>query len=96
MAKLKIENIPYGLYPKLKQLVEEHNCNIEKEVWQSKYDNYVKYSHQPACTVGFDLTVELEGSNLAKLKFIGYLFNRIIENIDKLECLLKQEDICAT
>lgn len=65
-------------------------CNIEyRELYKSKYDEYVVYEYEPAFTVEFYYSVDING-NPDVINFIDYLIKQHMKNIEKLNKLIKE------
>lgn len=79
---LEIKNIPNKLTNWLVDTIENNGCKVERIEWQSKYNSYVVYDYEPTCTEGFIITILYSGPSLQHCKFIEYLYNKRIENIE--------------
>lgn len=59
------------------------------ELYTSKYNTYVVYEHEPFCIEGFYYSVDVNGKPEV-INFIDYLIKHHIENIEKLNKLIKE------
>lgn len=69
-------------------LLDEYNIEY-RELYKSKYNEYVVYEYEPSFTVGFYYSVDIEG-NPDVINFIDYLIKQHIKNIEKLNKLIKE------
>lgn len=53
--------------------------------WQSKYNKYVSYSHEPNCLDNFMKHRRLKFKSEEHIKFFLYLLNNYIDNIKQLQ-----------
>ena len=69
-------------------LLNEYNIDYQEE-WVSSYDDYVRLSYEPITTTGFKYNVRVSGEPNV-INFIDYLIKQHIENIEKLNKLIKE------
>lgn len=69
-------------------LLDEYNIEY-RELYKSKYNEYVIYEYEPSFTVGFYYSVDING-NPDVINFIDYLIKQRIKNIEKLNKLIKE------
>ena len=63
------------------------NGSIEHVIWQSKYNNYVVYNHEPFCSDGFKIVMILKEGSVHN-EFILFHLTQQLNNIEHLEkCL---------
>lgn len=70
-------------------LLDEYNIEY-RELYKSKYNEYVVYEHEPYFTVGFMYNVQVNGEPNV-INFIDYLIKQYIKNIEKLNKLIKEK-----
>lgn len=70
-------------------LLDEYNIDYQEE-WVSIYNDYVRLHYEPICTTGFKYNVQVNG-NPDVINFIDYLIKQHIENIEKLNKLIKEK-----
>lgn len=94
MAKKEKEyNYSIGLYDItyrqfILNLLDEYDIDYAEE-WVSKYDDYVRLSYEPISTAGFMYNTRVNGKPEI-INFIDYLVKQHIENIEKLNKLIKE------
>ena len=54
---LEIKNINKELVDWFEEIVDEHNCRVERKEWKSKYNSYVVYDYEPFCSEGFEINI---------------------------------------
>lgn len=69
-------------------LLNEYDIDFQEE-WVSKYDDYVRIPYEPISTAGFMYNVQVNGKPEV-INFIDYLIKHHIENIEKLNKLIKE------
>lgn len=69
-------------------LLNEYDIDYQEE-WVSKYDDYVRIPYEPISTAGFMYNVQVNGEPEV-INFIDYLIKQHIENIEKLNKLIKE------
>lgn len=69
-------------------LLNEYDIDYQEE-WVSKYDDYVRIPYEPISTAGFMYNVQVNGKPEV-INFIDYLIKQHIENIEKLNKLIKE------
>ena len=69
-------------------LLKEYDIDYQEE-WVSKYNDYVRLSYEPISTAGFMYNVQVNGKPEV-INFIDYLIKQHIENIEKLNKLIKE------
>ena len=69
-------------------LLDEYDIDYQEE-WVSRYDDYLRLSYEPISTAGFMYNVQVNGKPEV-INFIDYLIKQHIENIEKLNKLIKQ------
>lgn len=69
-------------------LLNEYDIDY-KEEWVSRYDDYLRLSYEPISTAGFMYNVQVNGKPEV-INFIDYLIKQHIENIEKLNKLIKE------
>lgn len=69
-------------------LLKEYDIDFQEE-WVSKYDDYVRIPYEPISTAGFMYNVQVNGKPEV-INFIDYLIKHHIENIEKLNKLIKE------
>lgn len=74
--------------PFITNLLDESNIEY-RELYKSKYNEYVVYEYEPAFTTEFYYSVDIKG-NPDVINFIDYLIKQHIENIEKLNKLIKE------
>lgn len=85
---LEFKNISKDVLSWLEQLAVENSCRIEKREWRSKYNSYVVYDYEPFCSDGFEVNITIASSNKNNLKFIKYLYEHKINQIEYLKTCL--------
>lgn len=70
-------------------LLDEYNIEY-RELYKSKYNEYVVYEYEPSSTVGFMYDVQVNGEPNV-INFIDYLIKQHIKNIEKLNELIKEK-----
>ncbi len=86
---LEFKNVPKDILIWLEKVAVENNCRIEKKEWRSKYNSYVVYDYEPFCSDGFEISLTISSSSRQYLKFIQYLYENKLQNIEYLEnCLI--------
>lgn len=71
-------------------LLDEYNIEY-RELYKSKYNEYVVYEYEPAFTPGFYYSVDIKG-NPDVINFIDYLIKQHIKTIEKLNKLIKETE----
>lgn len=69
-------------------LLDEYNIEY-RELYKSKYNEYVVYEYEPFSTVAFYYSVDING-NPDLINFIDHLIKQHIKNIEKLNKLIKE------
>lgn len=69
-------------------LLNEFDIDYAEE-WVSKYDDCVRIPYKPTSTAGFMYNVQVNGEPNV-VNFIDYLIKQHIENIEKLNKLIKE------
>lgn len=69
-------------------LLNEFDIDYAEE-WVSKYDDCVRIPYKPISTAGFMYNVQVNGEPNV-VNFIDYLIKQHIENIEKLNKLIKE------
>ncbi|OGI01953.1 MAG: hypothetical protein A2Y25_03005 [Candidatus Melainabacteria bacterium GWF2_37_15] len=86
---LEFKNVPKDILHWLEKISLENNCRIEKKEWRSKYNSYVVYDYEPFCSDGFEISLTISSTTRNYLKFIQYLYENKLKNIEYLEnCLI--------
>lgn len=69
-------------------LLKEYDIDFQEE-WVSKYDDHIRLHYAPISTAGFIYNVQVNGKPEV-INFIDYLIKHHIENIEKLNKLIKE------
>lgn len=69
-------------------LLNEYDIDYAEE-WVSKYDDHIRLHYEPISTAGFMYNVQVNGKPEV-INFIDYLIKHHIENIEKLNKLIKE------
>lgn len=69
-------------------LLDEYNIEY-RELYKSKYNEYLVYEYEPSFIVGFVYNVQVNGEPNV-VNFIDYLIKQHIKNIEKLNKLIKE------
>lgn len=86
---LEFKNVSKDVLPWLEKVALENNCRIEKKEWRSKYNSYVVYDYEPFCSDGFEISLTISATSRHYLKFIQYLYENKLKDIEYLEnCLI--------
>lgn len=67
------------------------NGSIEHVSWQSKYNNYVIYDHEPFCADGFKFVIALKEGNVHN-EFILFHLTQQLNSVEHLEKCLSISD----
>ena len=80
-----IEDVRESLLDSLISLAESNGCKFKAEHWKSKCNAYVNYDYKPFCSEGFAITLDFECSSENHFKFVKYLYNKMISDMDLLD-----------
>lgn len=69
-------------------LLKEYDIDFQEE-WVSKYNDYIRLHDEPISAAGFMYNVQVNGKPEV-INFIDYLIKHHIENIEKLNKLIKE------
>ena len=95
MAKAKEYKYNLGDYEPvyktfITNLLDEYNIEY-RELYKSKYNEYVVYEYEPSFIVGFYYSVDIK-DNPDLINFIDYLIKQHIKNIEKLNKLIEETE----
>ena len=90
---LEIKNINRELVDWFENIVDEHNCRIERKEWKSKYNSYVVYDYEPFCSEGFEINILISSIDISFLNFVKYLYNEKLNIIEYLNNCIKRSAI---
>ncbi len=82
--RMEMKNINQNLLPWLEDIIDEHNCKIERKEWKSKYNSYVVYDYEPFCTEGFEINLVISARESSFLNFVKYLYDEKLSTIEYL------------
>ena len=71
----------------IEDIVISEGCTISKIEWRSKYNSYVVYDYEPFCADGFNIAIDIDGSE-EKLQFVEYLYKKRLKDIEKLKSMV--------
>ena len=83
-------NVSKEKLPWFKEVVTQEGAIIESQLYKSKYNSYVVYDYEPFCSDGFTISIEISAPTKNHLKFIKYLYENQINNIEYLKRCLVQ------
>lgn len=88
------EELLVAVEPPKKELIErilnESRLNYYT-LWQSKYNDYVRYDYEPFCIDGFIANYFITNENKNILKFYREIISNLLKNIAQLERCYKLE-----
>lgn len=82
--RLEMKNVDKNILSWFEDIVDEHNCKIERKEWKSKYNSYVVYDYEPFCTEGFEINLVISAKDRSYLNFIKYLYDEKVSTIQFL------------
>lgn len=76
---------------KVDELLSDISSPRIKKTWQSQYNDYVVYDHEPFCSEGFNRVTTVTINDDIIRKYYQYRINEKLQRINKLEKLLLLE-----
>ena len=85
---IKITGFDYESIHIINDIIEETNGVILETIYQSKYNNYISYNHEPSYIEGFYINHTIRLKDKDTVLYFEYLLDKILDRIHYLEnCL---------
>lgn len=69
---------------RIKYIIQESNARVDKQEWQSKYNNYVSYDYQPKGE-GYLTQFTLGFKNEYEKNYFFYLLDKYYDDVNRYE-----------